>query len=357
VPSRWDHATFLQANHFLVTPEDRTLFDGILQVPPGHFLIASGGNIQLIRYWDFDYPAANQSLPAGIDQEYAEQFRHVLDQAVQLRLRADVSVGCYLSGGIDSCAVLGLAAMHRSDPIQAFALTFDRSDYDEGDNAREMATHVGADFHPISILQSDLADNFGDATWQAETICFNAHGVAKYLLSRAVRAAGYKVVLTGEGADEILAGYPPFRRDMLSYNRQGQDADAVSQLVAELQASNPFSRGLLLPEGQAISLASVRSTLGFVPSWLEASVTATFRLHALFAPDFATELADGDPYRVFLNRLDLAGQLANREPYHPVAPSLVQVGASQLRLGRAWRSDGDGTFCREPPAVSGPQGC
>jgi asparagine synthase (glutamine-hydrolysing) len=90
VPSRWDHATFLQASHFLVTPEDRPLFDGILQVPPGHFLIASGGNIQLIRYWDFDYPAANQSLPAGIDQEYAEQFRHVLDQAVQLRLRADL---------------------------------------------------------------------------------------------------------------------------------------------------------------------------------------------------------------------------------------------------------------------------
>ena len=281
VPGRWDHATFLQANHFLVTPEDRTLFDGILQVPPGHFLIASSGNIQLIRYWDFDYPAADQARPTAIDYEYAERFRQVLDQAVQLRLRADVPVGCYLSGGIDSCAVLGLAAMHRSDPIQAFTLTFDRPDYDEGAIAREMAAHVGAEFHPIPILQSDLADHFGDATWQAETICFNAHGVAKYLLSRAVRAAGYKVVLTGEGSDEILAGYPPFRRDMVLYNTQGQDADEVSRLVAELQVSNPVSRGLLLPEGEATSLASVRRTLGFVPSWLEAYGTAAFRLRAL----------------------------------------------------------------------------
>src|ERR1700685_528432 len=97
-----------------------------------------------------------------------------------------------------------------------------------------MAAHAGADFQPIPIPQSDLADHFADATWQAETLCVNAHGVAKYLLSRAVRDAGYKVVLTGEGADEILAGYPHFRRDMLLYNVQGQDAAAVQQLLDQL---------------------------------------------------------------------------------------------------------------------------
>ena len=214
---------------------------------------------------------ADEDRPVGPDAEYSERFRHVLDEAVRLRLRADVPVGCYLSGGIDSCAVLGLAATHRRDPIRAFTLTFDRASYDEGAIAREMAARAGAEFHPIPIRQSDLADHFADATWQAETLCFNAHGVAKYLLSRAVRDAGYKVVLTGEGSDEILAGYPPFRRDMLLYNSQGQDAGAVRQLLEQLQASNPVSRGLLLPDGEALPLASVRRALGFVPSWLEAT--------------------------------------------------------------------------------------
>ncbi|MDR3622805.1 MAG: asparagine synthase (glutamine-hydrolyzing) [Paludisphaera borealis] len=314
VPGRWDHAAFFQANHFLATPQDSTLFEGIDQVPPGCFLLASGGRIRLIRYWDFDYPAADDSRPVEPDAEYAERFRHALDEAVRLRLRADVPVGCYLSGGIDSCAVLGLAATHRADPIRAFTLTFDRADYDEGALAREMAAHAGAEFHPIPIRQSDLADHFIDATWQAETLCFNAHGVAKYLLSRAVRDAGYKVVLTGEGSDEILAGYPPFRRDMLLYNARGQDEEEVRRLLDELQTSNPVSRGLLLPEGAALPLTSVRRALGFVPSWLEAYATAAFRLRSLFAPDFAAEFARRDPYRVLLNGLDAPGQLTGREP-------------------------------------------
>ena len=313
VPARWDHAAFYQANHFLVTPQDLTLFEGIYQVPPGHFLVATGGHVRLIRYWDFDYPTVDDARPGGPDIEYAERFRHVLDEAVRLRLRADVPVGCYLSGGIDSCAVLGLAAAHRSSPIRAFTLTFDQADYDEGAIAREMAAHAEAEFFPIPIRQSDLADHFAEATWQAETLCFNAHGVAKYLLSRAVRDAGYKVVLTGEGSDEILAGYPHFRRDMLLHDTRGQDVEEVRRLLEQLQASNLVSRGLLLPDGEALPLASVRRTLGFVPSWLEAYATAAFRLRGLFSPDFNAEYAARDPYRIFLNGLDVAGQLAARE--------------------------------------------
>jgi asparagine synthase (glutamine-hydrolysing) len=314
VPARWDRAAFFQANYFLGTSLDRTLFEGIDPVPPGHYLLASGGQVRLIRYWDFDYPAAADAPPVVPDAEYAERFRDALDEAVRLRLRADVPVGCYLSGGLDSCAVLGLAATHRTEPIRAFTLTFDRDTYDEGAIAREMAAHAGADFQPIPIRQSDLADRFADATWQAETLCLNAHGVAKYLLSRAVRDAGYKVVLTGEGSDEILAGYAHFRRDMLLHNRQGQDAGAVEQLLEQLQANNPVSRGLLLPDGETPPLASVSRALGFIPSWLEAPATVATRLRALFAPDFAAEFTGRDPYRVFLNGLDVAGQLAGREP-------------------------------------------
>jgi len=314
VPARWDRAAFYQASHFIGSHQDRTLFEGIHPVPPGHYLLASGGHVRLVRYWDFDYPLAADSRPVVPDAEYAERFRQALDEAVRIRLRADVPVGCYLSGGIDSCAVLGLAAQHRSDPIRAFTLTFDRVEYDEGAVAREMAAHAGADFHPIPIRQSDLADHFADAIWQTETLCFNAHGVAKYLLSRAVRDAGYKVVLTGEGSDEILAGYPPFRRDMLLYNTQGQDPAVVQALLEQMSASNAVSRGVLIPDGEVPLLATVGRTLGFVPSSMEGPTTVVTRLRGLLSPDFAVEFAGRDPYRVYLNSLDVAGQMVGREP-------------------------------------------
>ena len=263
VPAQWDPAAFYQAHSFsFVLPGERTLFAGIHQVPPGHYLLATPQSLAVYRYWDFDYPPAERT-EAIAEPEAIERFRGELDAAVRLRLRADVPVATYLSGGIDSCAVLGLAARHRSDRIHAFTLTFDQADYDEGDIAHEMAERAGAEFVPIPIRQADLAEAFPDAIAQAETLCINAHGVAKFLLSRAVRAAGYKVVLTGEGSDEILAGYPPFRRDMLLHNSHGQEPHTVRQLLDELQQANPVSRGLLLPEGQTTSLDGARQVTRF----------------------------------------------------------------------------------------------
>lgn len=315
VPARWSHGAFAQCTSLLVPQQEASLFAGVHQVPPGHYLLATADDVRVVRYWDFDYPPAETGAMRS-DAEYAEAFRHALDEAVRIRLRADVPVGCYLSGGIDSCAVLGLAARHRGDPIRVFTLAFDRPEYDESAIAREMAERVGAEFHPIPIHQADLADDFADAVWHSETTCINAHGVAKFALSRAVRKAGYKVVLTGEGSDEILAGYPHFRRDMLLYDNQGQDPAAVQRLLGELQNANPVSRGLLLPDGQAISLASVQRVLGFTPSWLETYGTTAYKLHALFGAEFAAAVADRDPYRGFLNGLDVRGQLAGRPPVH-----------------------------------------
>ena len=234
VPARWDAESFWQ-NVEQGGHQERTLFDGVRHVPPGHYLIATDQHIQVIRYWDFDYPAVDSSARRRSDADYKAEFREALEEAVRIRLRADVPVGCYLSGGLDSCAVLGLAARHHPEPIRAFTLTFDRADYDEEVQAREMAALAGAEFNPIPIRQDDLADNFADAIHQCETLCINAHGVAKYLLSRAVRDAGYKVVITGEGSDEILGGYAHFRRDMLLYNRAGQDPETIQKLLAELE--------------------------------------------------------------------------------------------------------------------------
>ena len=97
----------------------------------------------------------------------------------------------------------------------------------------------------------------------------NAHGVAKYMLSRAVRDAGYKVVVTGEGSDEVPGGYPHFRRDMVLYNREGQDPAAIRELLQWLDEHNTVSRGLLLPDGEIGPVDRVRRILGYVPCWVE----------------------------------------------------------------------------------------
>jgi asparagine synthase (glutamine-hydrolysing) len=314
VPARWDTDAVSQSFE-LGGPQTSTLYDGVRQVPPGHYLIATDRQFQLHQYWDFNYRATAdvRQRPA---EEYVAEFRDALEEAVRLRLRADVPVGCYLSGGLDSCAVIGLAARHRSDPIRAFTLTFDRPDYDEEKEAREMAVRVGAEFHPIPIGQDDLADHLADAVHQAEAFCLNAHGVAKYLLSRAVRDAGYKVVITGEGSDEILGGYAHFRRDMLMYNREGQDPAALTAMLQQLEALNPVSRGLLLPHGAGKPLDHVKRRLGFVPSWMETFSARAAKMDDLFSTDFTQLSGSRESYGALLNELDVRGQLSGRDPVH-----------------------------------------
>jgi len=314
VPARWDHEAFYQgATGF--APPDRTLFGGVFQVPPGHYLLATPHSFRLVRYWDFDYPtSATLAANPRTDADYIEQFRAELDEAVRLRMRADVPVGCYLSGGLDSCAVLGLAARHAREPIHAFTLTFDQAAYDESSIAEEMAAHAGAKFYPIPIKQSDLADHFADAICQAETLCFNGHGISKFLLSRAVRDAGYKVVFTGEGSDEILGGYAHFRSDMLLHNADGQDPSEVQRLLKELEDSNPVSRGMLLPSGDSIPLDSAHRTLGFIPTWFQTFGSAGLKRLSLLRDEFKARFEGWDGPRVFLNQLDVRGQLEGRDP-------------------------------------------
>jgi asparagine synthase (glutamine-hydrolysing) len=315
VPARWDPESVYHSVEFGGHPM-RTLFDGIHQVPPGHYLIATDKHIQLHRYWDFDYPVTDPAALNRSDADYAAELRAALEEAVRIRLRADVPVGCYLSGGLDSCSVLGLAAKHHPDPIRAFTLTFDDAEYDEEKEAREMAAKVGAEFFPIPIHQDDLADHFADAILQSETLCVNAHGVAKYLLSRAVRDAGYKVVITGEGSDEILGGYAHFRRDMLLYNREGQDPVVIAELLADLERLNPVSRGLLLPHGDPGPLEGVKRVLGFVPSWIETFSARSVKMRALLADDFLETYGEREGFRALFYDMDVRGQLTGRDPLH-----------------------------------------
>jgi asparagine synthase (glutamine-hydrolysing) len=313
VPAAWSHES-VYAGGFIL-PGERTLFRGVHTVPPGHYLRATRESHRVHQYWDVDYPVEG-SLGAKSDRECIEEFRAVLEASVKTRLRADVPVGCYLSGGIDSCAVLGLASLHHHGPVRAYTLTFDGPQYDESVIAEEMAKHVGADYQPIPMKQADLATNFRAAVIQSEIPFINGHTVAKFMLSRAVRESGYKVVLTGEGSDEILAGYPHFRRDMLLHHTVGQDPATVSRLLAELVENNQVSRGLLLPEGDADTGAVCTTLLGFVPSWLEAMSGTSARMRGLMRDDFLTPHRKTDTIGTLLSSLDVERRLKGRDAVH-----------------------------------------
>src|SRR5262249_29893837 len=124
VPAAWDHENFYQHACGPAMPH-RTLFSGVHQVPPGYCLIATAGGMRFQRYWEFYYPtAAELASDNRDDRSYVEEFSTVFEEAVRLRMRADVPVGCYLSGGLDSCATLGFASRMARSPIQAFTLTF-----------------------------------------------------------------------------------------------------------------------------------------------------------------------------------------------------------------------------------------
>lgn len=316
VPARWDHEAFWQSECGILSP-DRTMFKDVFQVPPGHFLIASHSGIKLQSYWDFDYPLINDSLSQKKPEDYIEELRYTLEEAVKLRLRADVPVGCYLSGGLDSSTVLGIAAKHSIKPIQAFTLAFDHEAYNEEALALETAAHTGANLHIISIRQSDLAENFSDSIWHCEMLCINGSTTAKYLLSKVAQNAGYKVVLTGEGSDEIFGGYVHFRQDMLLYNQQGQDKQTIEFLLEDLKLKNQVSVGLLMAQGSSSqALNSVQRLLGFVPSWMQASAEGYLSSLPLYSPEFITKFSQKDVYRIFFNQIDIQGKLTKREPVH-----------------------------------------
>jgi asparagine synthase (glutamine-hydrolysing) len=143
----------------------------------------------------------------------------------------------------------------------------------------------------------------------------NGHGVAKFLLSRAVRDAGIKVVFTGEGSDEMLGGYPPFRRDVLLYNSARQDPAVVSRLLAELRESNKAVPSLVTSEDDLLAaLETVRRRLGWVPSWIQTFATLGQRTTPLFRAEMAASVAGMDPYEVALSRLPVHERLAERDP-------------------------------------------
>ncbi|EQD49533.1 asparagine synthase (glutamine-hydrolyzing), partial [mine drainage metagenome] len=152
---------------FWATVGSRTAFEGISSLPPGHLLIVENGTERLERYWDWTFPARGEGANLSIETA-AEALRSLLSDAVRLQLRADVRVGAYLSGGLDSSGIAALARQTAGE-LQTFSITFDEAEYDEGRFQRQMAEHLGVKHAALRCTARDIGEAFPDLIWHTES--------------------------------------------------------------------------------------------------------------------------------------------------------------------------------------------
>ena len=338
----WDAEAVYQQIFGCFRP-DRSLFAGVCQVPPGHYLNVTAGSNRLVRYWDVRYPRRGR-IQAFREDECVENVRHMLKEAVRLRTRACVPVGYLLSGGLDSSTVLSLAAADSDQPVQAFTIAFDGSAYDESSKARTAADHVGAHLQVLRVTDGDVADHFAESVWHGEMIQINSHGTARFLLSRAIQAAGYRVVMAGEGADELFAGYDFVRPVVMGSNGYGGTLRRAVRLLKLLGPLNETERQIARVSPL---LARVSHAIDSPENLVSSFADAIGLLHSVLAPDFAAQFAGHDPYWSLFRRLDWRGKLWGREPakqllylwlrsvfvnYHMAADRLDMAHAVEVRL-------------------------
>ncbi|WP_370320314.1 asparagine synthase (glutamine-hydrolyzing) [Oricola sp.] len=189
----------------------RTPFRGISELEPASVMVVESGRQTIRSYWSLDYPDRSEA-PHHISEEAAtEEILALLTDATRIRMRADVPVGSYLSGGLDSSVIAALGAGMAPDGLKTFSVTFDSAEHDESAFQEEMAKALGTEHRKVSCNEGDIASIFPEVIRFTEKPIIRTAPAPLFKLSRLVRDSGLKVVLTGEGADEVFAGYDIFK--------------------------------------------------------------------------------------------------------------------------------------------------
>ena len=302
-----------------------TAFAGVHALRPGHLLVVqrTGERLDLhtSRWWNAEFPQAEDHDDDPATQPWIDGVRDRLIDAVRVRLEADVPVGCYLSGGIDSCSALGLATAMQQSHVKAFTIAFEDDAYDESSIAATMAERTAADQVVMPLGAKELYGRFYERTlWHTERTFYNTLGVAKWHMSRTVHEHGYKVVITGEGSDELFGGYPFFKRDMLLHCVSEAEREA---LVRQLEANNSVFSGAILAE-RGYEHPAMNDLVGFTPSWIQPWIATLARVRPLLSPTLREQLADYDPIEAIAQTIDPEA-LRGRHPLDKVQYTWIQT--------------------------------
>ena len=264
----------------------QTMLRGIRKLRPAHYLLVGGGRVDEVRYWNVGREPAE---PVRSDDDYAEEVRTLLDDSVRRRLLADVPVGAFLSGGIDSSAVVALMRQHSSLPVKTFSLGFGQGPaYDELPDARRVATALGTEHHELRIHEVDTAELLPDLAYQYDEPFSDPAALPVYLLSRFARQH-VTVVLTGEGGDELFGGYRRYAVDRLSHPYRRLPDIVTGRLAPALAEHLPGLRRTK----RALRAMAVRDPGRRYALWLD--VFGPDLRREILVPDAFAASADHDP--------------------------------------------------------------
>lgn len=297
-----DPQGFKQVLTFWCPLAPTTMFRGIRELPPGHNLVLEDGRETLSRYWQLDY--SDEAEPLGLDA-CAARLLELLSDAARLRLRSDVPVGAYLSGGLDSSITTALIRS-QTPRLKTFSVTFGDAEFDESRYQQQLVDHLGTDHAAVYCDAAAIARVFPEVIRHAERPLLRSAPAPLYLLSHLVRASGLKVVLTGEGADEVLGGYDLFKEDKVRRFCAAQpDSADRTALFARLY---PY-----MPNLQSQSPETLRRFFRVRPDELEHRFHShlprwelTSQLKRLLSPEWSAELDGYDA------EADLAATLPRR---------------------------------------------
>ncbi|MHB8754111.1 MAG: asparagine synthase (glutamine-hydrolyzing) [Candidatus Acidiferrales bacterium] len=210
VPREIDPRGMDQIFTFWVPLPPRTAFKNVFQVPPAHSITVKDGRVRMKQYWAVSY-TPDLDVQAVDESVAAEELLHLLWDATRIRLRSDVPVGAYLSGGIDSTLTTALVRKIANDRLRSFSITFKDAEFDESPYQQEASAFLGTQHSSVSCSHADIAQAFPRIIKHTEQPVLRTAPAPMFLLSKLVRESGFKVVLTGEGADEVLGGYDIFK--------------------------------------------------------------------------------------------------------------------------------------------------
>jgi asparagine synthase (glutamine-hydrolysing) len=258
-------------------------------------LRVAGGELRPHKYWDVDYPEQGESEAAGqvSEADSVEELRQIFLRSVRRRLQADVPVGLFVSGGLDSSLVAASAArLSPGVPFHTFSISFDDAGIDETSYQRLMARSLGSHHHEVRFSSADIATRLREMVLHAECPVKESYNTCALALAEAARSAGIKVVLAGEGADELFGGYPDYRYDVVR-RRNGGVAPTVEEVLDEELRERVWGDRRLSYERDQVAFREVKA--------------------ALYAPDVAAQLEEFDCMEQPL--IDTS-QVRNRHPVH-----------------------------------------
>ena len=313
-----------------------TLFKGIHRLQPGHTLVFENGAVSLREYWDVPVGRESTALAGQSDQAIVGRFRELLEEAVRIRLMADVPLGMFLSGGLDSSAIAAMMARMIDRPLQTFSVAFQQRAFSELDYARQVARAIGADAHEIVIDDQDFFGALPRLIWHEDEPIAHPSSIPLYFVSALARQH-VKVVLTGEGSDELLAGYAKYPKALVNWRA----ASAYGAVPAPLRH---WIADTLVPSLPArLGRIAQRSFLA-MPRTPEAMFFDNFagiglkRQATLLAPAHAAHATPGSAYgpsRGFFDRPNGNSTTLDRLLYTDLKTYLVELLMKQDQMSMA----------------------